>query len=333
MKRLKAVLISSFVFALAFASFLGAESGQAQDKRLKVAAIYSTPIEEPWIQVIHRAYEKIKKEFNIQYEYTEKVSAPDYERVVREYIARGFDVISGESFINEGAARRVAKEFPKVKFLMGSGLGPAEPNFAVFDNWLHEASYLAGMLAGKMTKTNVLGVVGGYAVGEVNRLVNAFKVGAKEVNPNVKVKITFIGSWFNPPKAKEAAIAQIEAGADFLYAERHGVIEAAKERGKLAIGNLLDQNEEAPGTVITSVTWNMEPALRAAFSAIRGGYFRGIDYAEYTMLRKGGAALAPWHGWEKKLSPEISQMLSKRKKEILAGTFRVPVNEAVPRSD
>ena len=136
MKRLKAVLVGFFALSLIFAGFLGAGTVEAQGKRLKVAAIYSTPIEEPWIQVIHRAYEKIKGKFNLDYEYTEKVSAADYERVVREYIARGFDVISGESFINEGAARRVAKEFPKVRFLMGSGLGPAEPNFAVFDNWL-----------------------------------------------------------------------------------------------------------------------------------------------------------------------------------------------------
>jgi basic membrane lipoprotein Med (substrate-binding protein (PBP1-ABC) superfamily) len=333
MRRFKAILTGFFALTLILSGFLWARSVDAQGKQLKVAGVYSTPIEEPWIQVIHRAFNKIKGEFNLHYEYTEKVSAADYERVVREYISRGFDVISGESFINEGASRRIAKEFPKTKFLMGSGLGPAEPNFAVFDNWLHEASYLAGLLAGKTTKTNVLGVVGGYAVGEVNRLVNAFKIGVKEANPKAKVKITFIGTWFNPPKAKEAAFAQIEAGADLLYAERHGVIEAAHERKKLAIGNLLDQNEEAPDTVITSVTWNMEPTLRAAFKAIRGGYFRGIDYAEYTMLRKGGAALAPWHGWEKKLSPEVLKMIDKRKKEILAGTFRVPVNEAVPQSD
>jgi len=333
MKRFKAMWIGVFAIALVVAGFFGTGSVQAQKKRLKVAAIYSTPIEEPWIQVIHRAYEKIKGEYNLDYEYTEKVPAADYERVVREYIARGFDVISGESFINEGAARRIARDFPKVKFLMGSGLGPAEPNFAVFDNWLHEAAYLAGMLAGKMTKTNVLGVVGGYAVGEVNRLVNAFVAGAKEVNPKVKVKITFIGTWFNPPKAKEATFALVEAGADILYAERHGVIDAAKERKVLAIGNLLDQYEDGPEVVVTSITWNMEPTLRAAFSAIRGGYFRGLDFGEYTMLRKGGADLAPWHGWDKKISPEILKMLDKRKKEILAGTFRVPINETVPRSE
>lgn len=333
MKGRKAVLIGLLTLALSSAGFLGSGSAGAQGKQMKVLNTCSSSLEAPWCQVVHRAFLKLKSEFNLQYEYVEKLSAADYERVLREYVARGFDVISGESFSNERAARRVAKDFPNVPFIVGSGLGPQGPNFSVFDNWIHEAAYLAGMIAGKVTKTNVLGFVGGYPIGEVNRLINAFKLGAKEVNPNVKVKIAFIGSWFNPPKVKEAAFAQIDAGADVLYSERHGVIEAAKERGKLAVGNLLDQNNEAPGTVITSITWNMEPTLRAAFTAVKNRTFKSMDYAEYTMLRRGGAALAPWHGWDKKLGPEIVQMVEKRKGEIIQGKFRVPIDDNTPKSD
>ena len=126
--------------------------------------------------------------------------------------------------------RRVAADFPEIAFVFGSGGGPAEPNMAVFDNWIHEPAYLCGMLAGGMTKTNVIGVVGAMPVPEVNRIVNAFKAGVKEVNPDAEVMVTFINSWFDPAAAKEAALAQIDAGADVLFAERFGVIEAAARK-------------------------------------------------------------------------------------------------------
>ena len=117
------------------------------------------------------------------------------------------------------------------------------------------------MLAAGMSKTGTIGVVGGYPVPEVNRLVNAFIKGAKEINPNAKILVTFINSWFDPAAAKEAALAQIDGGADVLYAERFGVVDAAKEKGLLAIGNMSDQNSLAPDTVITSPVWNMTPTV------------------------------------------------------------------------
>ena len=95
------------------------------------------------------------------------------------------------------------------------------------------------MIAGGITKTGVIGMVGGYPIPEVNRLMHAFKAGVLETRPDARFLVNFIGSWYDPPKAKEAAFAQIDAGADVLYAERYGVTDAAKERGVLAIGNVI----------------------------------------------------------------------------------------------
>ena len=106
----------------------------------------------------------------------------------------------------------VAADYPDIAFVFGSGGGPAEPNFSVFDNWIHEPAYLAGMIAGGVTESNVLGVVGGYPVPEVNRIVNAFIAGAQETNEDVDVKVTFLNSWFDPAAAKEAALAQVGCG-------------------------------------------------------------------------------------------------------------------------
>src|SRR3989337_3636321 len=110
------------------------------------------------------------------------------------------------------------------------------------------------MIAGGVTQSNVIGVVGVYPVPEVNRITNAFIAGAQSTNPDVEVLVTFLNSWFDPAAAKEAALAQVGAGADVLFAERFGVIEAAQQNDLVAIGNISDQKSLAPGNVVSSVT-------------------------------------------------------------------------------
>ncbi|MCX6339797.1 MAG: BMP family protein [Candidatus Aureabacteria bacterium] len=300
---------------------------------LKVAAVFTTPIEEPWDGRVHQALLRAKKELDINYQWAESVPRPDYERVVSEFADRGFELVMGDAFGSEEAVRRVAKDYPRVAFCFGSGLGPVEPNFSVFDDWIHEPAYLCGLIAGKLTKSNVIGVVGGYSVPEVNRIINAFITGAKEVNPKASIKVVFINSWFDPPKAKEAAIAQVALGADVLFAERYGVIEAAKEKGVVAFGNMLDQSSLAPNTVVTSPVWDMWPTVEHVIKSVRGGTYVAMDYAEWSMMKKGGACLAPYHEFETKLSPEIKTMVEKKTGEIMNGLFRVPINEKIPVSD
>ena len=321
------ILLSMFLFLFTFTG-----TSYAKDPRdLKVAAIFNTAIEEPWVGCIHQALLKTQKEFGFKYEFTEKVPSSDYEHVMREYASRGFDILFLDVFTVEESARMVAQDYPEVVFVAGSSLGPMEPNFAVFDNWIHEPAYLAGMIAGKMTKSNILGSVGGYPIPEVNRLINAFIAGAREVNPKIKAKVAFIGSWFDPPKAKEAALAQIDAGADVLYAERYGVIEACKEKGVYAIGNLTDQSELGPKTVIASPVWDMYPLVKEVIKEVSNGTFKAMDYREWTMMAKGGAKLVI--NLDFPLPEDIKKMVEERKKKILMGTFRVPIDENTPKSD
>ena len=306
---------------------------QAGSDKLKVAAVFETPIEEPWVNQIHVALLQAKKELGIEYAWSESVTAADFARVLRGYAEDGYDLIIGDSFGTERITRRVAKDYPKVAFTFGSGIGPAEPNFAVFDNWIHEPAYLAGMIAGKLTKSNTVGTVAAMTIPEVNRLSNAFCAGAKEVNKAVKCKFSFIGSFFDPPKAKEAAIAQIEAGVDVIYAERFGVVEAAKERGIAAIGNMSDQTGLGPDTVVTSVVWDMWPTVKQVISLVKAGVFSAQDFGQFSYMGKGGSFLAPYHGWDKKLSDDIKKMVAERRQEILDGTFRVDIDESAPKSE
>ncbi|MGB9750079.1 MAG: BMP family protein [Caldisericia bacterium] len=332
-KGLILVLILMLVGLLALNACTKKEEKPTEEKKLKVIAVFATPIEEPWDGVIHTALLKAKDTLGIDYEWVESVGYTDFERVLREYADKKPDIIMGDAFGNEEAARRVAKDYPNIAFAFGSGGGPMEPNFAVFDDWIHEPAYLCGIIAGKLTKSNVIGVVGGYPVPEVNRIVNAFIQGAKEANPNAKVKVTFIGSWFDPPKAKEAAIAQIEAGADVMYAERYGVIDACKERNIPVFGSLLDQWELAPDQVVTGPVWDMYPTVQYVIEAVKKGVFEAIDLKDFSMMAKGGALLAPYHNWDTKLPQEIKSLVETKRTEILMGTFRVDVNEGTPKSD
>ncbi len=318
-------------------------------EEIKIGFPMTTLVEEPWVGVIHEALQKAEDEYDITYEWTDDVGYADLPAVMREW-APEYDILISDTFGCEEAARLAAADFPDTQFVIGSGLGPVEPNFCVFDDWIHEPAYVCGMIAGKLTETNILGVVGGVPVPEVNRLVNAFKAGALETNPDVQVKITFLGEWFNPPVAKERALAQIEAGADVLYAERYGVHEAALEKLTTEneviplFGNLLDQYELAPELVITGPMWDMWPTIDYVLDTYitRDGEPFAMDLAEWTMAAKGGAELAPWHNWETRLHPDIVaemqaenivDMVETRWAEILAGTFRVEIDETTPVSD
>jgi basic membrane lipoprotein Med (substrate-binding protein (PBP1-ABC) superfamily) len=302
-------------------------------KTLKVYGAFATPIEEPWDGVIHSALQKEDAAGRIDYKFVDDIGySGDMERQLREIAGQEKpDIIFGDAFGNEEAVRRVASDFPDIAFVFGSGGGPAEPNLSVFDNWIHEPAYLAGLAAGKLTKTNTLGVVGGYPVPEVNRLINAFVQGAQEANKQNQVKVTFINSWFDPAAAKEAALAQISAGADVLYAERAGVIEAASEKGKLAIGNMSDQSSVAPDTVVTSAVWSMEPTVKFVLDQVRAGSYTAQDLKDFSMFAKGGASLADLNTSVKGGLPQnVVDLVTKREDEIKQGLFRVDINERQP---
>ncbi|MDD5336196.1 MAG: BMP family protein [Rhodoferax sp.] len=300
--------------------------------KLKVAAIYTVPFEQQWVSRLHKALKAAEARGDIEYKASENVSNADYERVMREYATGGNQLIVGEAFAVEAAARKVAKDFPKVSFLLGSSGKPQAPNFSVFDNFIQEPAYLSGMIAGGVTKSNKIGMVGGFPIPEVNRLMNAFMAGAKEVNPKVEFSVSFINSWFDPPKAKEAAFAMIDKGADVMYAERFGVSDAAKEKGKLAIGNVINTQAQYPDTVVASALWNMEPSIDRAIKLVKDGKFAAEDYGQYSMMKHKGSELAPLGTFEKKVPAEIVAKMKAKEKAILDGKFTVKVDDSQPKS-
>ncbi|WP_371083665.1 BMP family protein [Variovorax sp. RCC_210] len=330
MNARRQLIIRSVAVAAALAA--GAPGLALAQAKLKVAAVYTVPFEQQWVGRIHKALKAAEARGEIEYKATENVSNADYERVMREYATGGNQLILGEVFGVEAAARKVAKDFPKVAFLMGSSLKPQAPNFSVFDNYIQEPAYLSGMVAGGMTKSNRIGMVGGFPIPEVNRLMNAFMAGAKETNPKVEFSVSFINSWFDPPKAKEAAFAMIDKGADVMYAERFGVSDAAKEKGKLAIGNVIDTQSQYPDTVVASALWNFEPAADRAIKLVKEGKFAAEDYGVYAQMKHKGSELAPLGTFEKKVPADIVAKVKAKQADILDGKFTVKVDDGQPKS-
>jgi basic membrane protein A and related proteins len=318
------------VIAATLASALGWATPAPAADPVKVAAVYTVPVEQQWVSRIHQALNAAKERGEITYQWSENVANTDYERVMREYAEAGNQLVIGEVFGVERAARQVAKDYPDTAFLMGSSFGPEPPNFAVFDNYIQECSYLTGLVAGALTESDQIGMVGGYPIPEVNRLMHAFMAGAKEVNPEVKFTVSFIGSWYDPPKAKEAAFAMIDQGADVLYAERFGVSDAAKERGVKAVGNVIDTQDQYPGTVVASALWHMEPSIDKAIAAVGDGGFAAEDYGPLSNLGVGGCSVAPM---DPALVPAaVIEQVEAKEAAIRSGEAKVAVDDSEPKS-
>ena len=319
----------AFVTTMALATTLALSVPTWAQDVLKVAAIWTVPVEQQWASRLHNALVAADERGDIEYVYSENTSNTDYERVMREYAEQGIGLLVGEAFGVEQPAREVAAEYPEIKCLMGSSLPPAEPNFATFDNFIQEPSYLTGMIAGAKTETNMIGMVGGYAIPEVNRLMNAFMAGALSVNPDAKFSVNFINSWYDPPKAKEAAFAMVDAGADILYAERFGVSDAAKERGILAIGNVIDTAADYPGTILASALWHGEPMIDQAIADVKDGSFSASDYGIYAFMKYGGSSMVA----DADLAgADVVAAAEAKGAEITAGTFEVEIDDTEPSS-
>jgi basic membrane lipoprotein Med (substrate-binding protein (PBP1-ABC) superfamily) len=295
---------------------------------LKVAGIHASPVENAWNSCLHSALQAAASDGVIDYVFSEGVSGTDYPRAMREYADQGIPLIIGESYAVEKEARLVAADYPKTAFVLGSSGAEQGENFGVFGTWNYEGAYLAGMLAGKMTKSNVVGSVGAIPIPEVNLLINAFAEGVKAVNPDAKHLTSFIGTFFDPPKAREAGLAQIDAGADILFGERIGTADAAKERGIRSVGSLIDYTPRYPDTVFANALWLFRAILDAAIADVAAGKPVGRNYTSYGMMKEGGSDIV----FVKGTAPaEAEAAMEARRTEIKAGSFTVPQNFDEPK--
>jgi len=312
------LMISIFIFTVQGAAF-AAES----KKNLRVALVLIGPISDGSFNAA--AYEgltALKSEFGAEISFAESVPVPEFEETMWIYAEQGYDVVIGHGFEFGEPASKVAPKYPDTLFMVTNG-NVSGPNLASLEPLFEEAGYLAGALAGLMTKSGKVGAIGGMEFPIIVRGIEAFGIGAKAVNPNVKATTAYIGSLVDVAKGKEAAIAQISTGVDTVFHIANeagvGVIQACREASGYAVGFAFDQNSLAPKTVITSVLSSYRILLVEAIRRILDGKFKG-EIQKYG-LETGVMDISPYHGL---VPDELAKKVQQIREDIVAGKIDIP---------
>ena len=246
---------------------------------LKAAWIYVGPVGDGgWSFAHDNARKAVQKEFGdkIITSFVENVpEGADTERVARDLVAQGNKLIFGTSFGFMEPMLKVAADNPGVKFEHATGYKSSE-NLRTYDSRTYEGAYMAGVIAGAMTKSNVLGVVATVPIPEVVRNVNSFTLGAQLTNPNIKTKVVWINEWHNPPKETEAATSLINGGADVLFqnTDSPSVLKTAESMGKRAFGWDSDMTAYGPKAHLGSAVINWEPYYKKSVSEVLDGTWK-----------------------------------------------------------
>ena len=253
----------------------------AKAEPLKIAFAYIGPVGDGgWTFAHDNGRKAIEKEFGdkVVTSFVEKVpESADAERVIRDMAGQGNKLIFGTTFGYMEPMLKVAADFKDVKFEHATGYKTAD-NLRTYDSRTYEGAYMAGVIAGKMSKTGTLGVVGSVPIPEVVRNINSFTLGAQSVNPKVKTKVVWVNEWFNPPKETEAATALINGGADILFqnTDSSAVLQTAEKMGKRAFGWDSDMTAYGPKAHLGSAVINWGPYyVKATREALEGKWSTG----------------------------------------------------------
>ncbi len=257
-----------------------APAAAAKAEPLKIAFAYVGPVGDGgWTFAHDNARKALEKEFGdkIQTSFVENVpESADAERVIRDMVGQGNKLVFGTTFGYMEPMLKVAADTPDVKFEHATGYKQAA-NMRTYDSRTYEGAYMAGVIAGKMTKSNTLGVVASIPIPEVIRNINSFTLGAQSSNPKVKTKVVWVNEWFNPPKETEAATSLINGGADILFqnTDSPAVLKTAQDKGKRAFGWDSDMTAYGPKAHLASAVINWTPYYISATRAALEGKWTG----------------------------------------------------------
>ena len=332
MKRLMSLVLVVLMLGVLVLAGCGQKTSEPQKasdspkseapKKFRVGLLLPGNINDKgWNASAYEGLMKAKEQFGVEVSYMESVAPSDMEEVFRRYATQGYDLVLGHGFQFADAAKKVASEFPKTKFGVLNGGVSTAPNLASFQftNW--QPGYVTGVLAGLITKSNVIGAIGGQKIPVIEDALNAFKDGALSVNPKAKVTITYVDSWDDVAKGKETALAMIQNGADIVVTDANavglGAIEAAKAKRTYHIGFVDDQYQVAPEVVVASgIQSNQKMVVFAVEKAMKGGFEPEV----FTLgINEGAEGISPLYEWEKKLPKEVVEKVKQTEKDIAEG--------------
>ena len=300
-----------------------AAQAPAAAEPLKVAFAYVGPVGDGgWSFAHDTARKKVQDEFGdkIVTSFVESVpEGPDAERVLRDLAGQGNKLIFGTTFGYMDSLQKIAPDYKDVKFEHATGYKTAE-NVRTYDARTYEGAYMAGVIAGGMTKSNTLGVVASVPIPEVIRNINSFTLGAQSVNPNVKTKVVWVNEWFSPPKETEAATSLINGGADVLFqnTDSPAVLKTAEEKGIRAFGWDSDMTAYGPKAHLGSSIINWQPYYsKAVKDALEGTWTTG---SSWWGVKEGAIDLV---SVAEDVPAELKTKVQSIKDGLKAGTFQI----------
>jgi basic membrane protein A len=290
----------------------------AEEKKLKAAFVYVSAVgDHGWSYAHDLGRKYIEEKMGVETAYTENVFGPDIERVIRGYAQKGYNMIFTTSFEYMDPTIEVAADFPDIVFEHCSGYKTAV-NAGNYFGKIEQGRYLTGLVAGKMTKSNILGYVAAQPIPEVIRGANMFAKGVREVNPKAVVKLVWTGSWYDPAKEKEAALSLINAGADVIaqHQDSPAAQEAAQDKKVYSVGYNQDMSKFAPDAHLTAPVWHWEIYYREVVEKVKAGTWKPEAWLKG--MESGVVDIAPFG---KMVPKDVADMVMKRRQEIIDGKF------------
>jgi simple sugar transport system substrate-binding protein len=308
--------------AVAAAMMIATAAGMAQAaEKLKVGFIYVGPVgDHGWSYTHDQGRKMIEAELGDKVEtvFIENVQeGPDAERAIERLARDGAKLIFTTSFGFMDATLKVAKKYPDVKFEHATGFKRAD-NLATYAARFYEGRYVMGQIAAKMSKTGTAGYIVSFPIPEVVSGINAFMLGAQTVNPNVKVKIIWVNSWYDPGKEADAAKVLISQGADILtqHTDSTAPLQVAQEKGILGFGQSSDMAKFAPKAQITSIVDDWDPYYISRIKAMLDGTWKSID--TWDGFAQGAVVLPPIQN----VPDDVKKQAEETAAKIKAGTLK-----------
>jgi basic membrane protein A len=285
-----------------------------------------------WGAFGYNAAQALNSKYGHEVDFKDDVPIPDIETTLRDYAAGGYDMIIAQGFEWGDPAIKVGKDYPNTKFVVFTGLANSTNVASIFPRQ-QEGAYLLGALAAMMSKTGVIGFIGGERYPSLINVYEGYKQGAKAIDNNIEVLDTYLNDWDSPEKGNKAAMSQINKGADLLLhvadTSGHGVIQAAKEKGVYAFGAVSDQNILAPNTVLSSFVLDVVKAFDQADRMVQVGNFTGQIFTPGLEAGKNASGegivyIAPFHRLENKVPDDIKAKFEQLEQDVLKGKIVVP---------
>ena len=314
--------------SLTLAALFIAGSASAADPKLGIVYDAGGKFDKSFNQSAFEGASRFKKETNINFIEVQASSDTQAEQVLRGLARKNLDLIASIGFAQQAAVQKVAKEFPKVHFVLIDGVAQgANINSITFKE--EEGSYLVGVAAAMASKSKKLGFIGGVDIPLIRTFACGYAQGAKAVNPKVEVSSNMVGttsdSWNNPAKGGELARSQFDRGVDVVFAVAGGsglgTLQTAKEKGKLGIGVDSNQNSLYPGTILTSMVKRVDNAVYDSFMQMKAGTWKAGVSAKG--LKEGGVDWALDENNRKLITPEIEKRVTGARKDIIDGKVKV----------